>query len=252
MSWLRRSRQVIPDDVVSAAIDHNVALARALPADLRAQHAAMTVELVNSVSWEAANGFTITDEMKATIAANAVFPVLAHDLYSYRTVKAVIVRPRSTRSHGVRQGPATGTVSDRPLVVDGEAAPRTGPVALSWDSVVHDSRHPQRGRNVVIHEFAHKIDMLDGDADGVPPLRGEALEHWLQVLDDEWDREFAEAEHDILDPYAFTNHAEFFAVATETFFCAPVELQASRPQLYGALRDLYALDPAAWVSDPLR
>lgn len=234
--------------MVAGVIERDVALARQLPAAQRERLVELAVAFVDAVSWEGASGFVITDEMKVTIAANAVFPVLAHDLYPYRTVKAVIIRPRSVRSQGARTGPAAGTLSDRPVVVDGEAAPRTGPVALSWNSVVYDSRHPERGRNVVIHEFAHKIDMLDGDADGVPPLRGEALDRWVEVLDDEWRREFADDEHDALDPYAFTNHAEFFAVASETFFCVPTDLMATRPQLYGELRDLYALDPVEWVS----
>lgn len=249
MSWLRRSRTELPPGLLTTVVERDVALARTLPAELHERLIDLTNEFIDAVSWEGANGFTVTDPMKITIAANAVFPVLAHDLYPYRTVRAVIVRPRSVRSRGVRSGPVDGTLSDRTLIVDGEAAPRTGPVALSWDSAVYDSRHPQRGRNVVIHEFAHKIDMLDGDADGVPPLRGEALDHWLGVRDEEWDRAFEEGADDVLDPYAFTNHAEFFAVATESFFCRPDALAGSRPELYRVLCDLYALDPVGWISD---
>ncbi len=234
-------------DAIEAAIRRNVALARALPADLVARLHELTDELVHTFAWEG-TGIELTDEMKATIAANAAFPILGHDTFPYRQVRAVIIRPRSTRSGGLRSGPAHGTVTDRPMMVTGEAASRSGPVAVSWDSAVYESRHPHRGRNVVIHEFAHKIDMLDGDADGLPPLRGEALDDWVDLLDDEWHREFPDGTDDVLDPYAFTNHAEFFAVGTETFFCRPTELAAARPQLYDALRDLYALDPVSWAA----
>jgi Mlc titration factor MtfA (ptsG expression regulator) len=242
--WPRRNKQRVAADAVADAVQRNVALAHRLSPDDHARLLELTAELIDGISWEGV-GIEVTDEIKATIAANAVFPVLAHDIYPYRTVRAVIVRPRATRSRGLRSGPAPGTVTDRPMVVDGEATARSGPLALSWDSVVYDSRHPQRGRNVVIHEFAHKIDMLDGDADGVPPLRGDELARWVQTIEDEWDREFGDEQDDALDPYAFSNHAEFFAVATETFFCLPGELAASRPLLYAALRDLYGQDPAA-------
>lgn len=244
MRWPRRNNQQVGADAIADAVRRNVALAQRLSPDEHTRLLELTAELIDGISWEGV-GIEVTDEIKATIAANAVFPVLAHDLYPYRTVRAVIVRPRATRSSGLRSGPAPGTVTDRPMVVDGEASARSGPLALSWNSVVYDSRHPQRGRNVVIHEFAHKIDMLDGDADGVPPLRGDELAHWVQTIDDEWDREFDDDQDDALDPYAFSNHAEFFAVATETFFCLPSDLAAARPRLYAALRDLYGQDPAA-------
>jgi len=101
---------------------------------------------------------------------------------------------------------------------------------------------------VVIHEFAHKIDMNDGYADGVPPLRGAALTHWQQVLRDEFHRTEGRDSDAVLRPYAWASPAEFFAVATETFFCVPTQLTAAKPVLYAALSDLYQQSPAVdWL-----
>ena len=97
---------------------------------------------------------------------------------------------------------------------------------------------------MIIHEFAHKIDMSDGYADGTPPLRGPALARWTPMLTDEYERTDGESADAVLDPYAWSNPAEFFAVATEGFFCVATRLADARPALYGALRDFYRQDPA--------
>lgn len=187
--------------------------------------------------------------MKIVVAANAVIPVLSFDLWPYENVRSIILRPRVATSRAQRSGPSTGTYRDDNVHLIGEATPRSGPIALTWPAVIRDSRHPRTGRNVVIHEFAHKIDMRDGDADGVPPLRGEALERWLDLLDRAFDGP-PDASDEVLDEYAWESPAEFFAVATETFFCTPGKLEAGRRDLYDLLCELYQQDPAGIRREP--
>ena len=253
MLWSRRQKaQEITVQEMDAVISHNVRLADRLPPADRGRLLELTAELVHEKSWEGVGGLTLTDEMRVTVAANAAVLVLAHDTWPYRQVKAIILRPTTTRSNVRRAGPAAGTFTDETVGLVGEASPNHGPVALSWDTVVFESRHPNGGSNVVIHEFAHKIDMNDGYADGVPPLRGDALDRWRTVLDDEYSRSESRDSDSVLRPYAWASPAEFFAVSSETFFCLPHDLRAAKPALYTALSDLYALDPTEWQPMPTR
>ena len=204
--------------------------------------------MLRTKRWEAVVGSELTDEILVTLAANAAIPVLSFDLWPYRQVKSIIVRPTASISGGLRAGPVAGTFTDEPVGIIGEASPHSGPVSISWDAALADSRRPAYGRNVVIHEFAHKIDMNDGYADGIPPLRGDALAHWQHVLDDEFHRTEGRDSDAVLRPYAWASPAEFFAVATEAFFCVPTQLASAKPALYSALSDLYQQAPAVdWL-----
>ncbi len=239
------SRAGSDPEMLRTIVQRDVALARRLEPELAAHHLALTQELVEEKGWEAAAGFELTPEMIAIIAANAALPILGLDPWVYRMVKSVIVHPSATVAHGMRSGPGAGTVSDGAMAVVGVATPNSGPMTLSWDTVLQDSRDPRPGRNVVIHEFAHKIDMSDGYTDGTPPLRGEEFDRWTAVLVDEYERTKARESDRVLRQYAWTNRAEFFAVASESFFCHPKQLQAGKPVLYQALADFYQQDPAA-------
>lgn len=245
MNWRRPRDDGLPtsdemDDIIAA----NVRLVDGLDTDELARHRDLTGALVRTKRWEPVAGLVLTDEIRVTIAANAVIPALGLGLDVYRTVQSIIVRPSTAISHGRRMGRVEGTVADGPMPVIGQAAANSGPVVLSWDAVRAESRWPGRGRNVVIHEFAHKIDMSDGYLDGTPPLRGDALERWAAMVDDEFGHTDARPSDRVLGSYAWTNPAEFFAVATERFFCRPAELAEAKPVLYGALRAFYRLDPA--------
>ena len=123
-----------------------------------------------------------------------------------------------------------------------------GPVILTWDSVLRGTRNAQDGHNVVFHEFAHKLDMLTGHADGVPPLT-DAVTHqtWVEALQAEYDalKEDAErGQRSFLDRYALTNGAEFFAVATEHFFEQPRKMKRDHQAMYEVLSAFYRQDPA--------
>lgn len=247
MSWWRRSRgPVVDPDAVASLVSSSVALAGRLDATARARLVDLTGELVDAFGWETTDGMVLTDEMRVIIAANAAIPVLELDVGVYAQVRAVIVRPSAARLSGRRAGPTAGTVDDSPMWTTGVAMPGTGPVAISWDTARHDSAHPGSGHNLVIHEFAHKIDMSDGDGDGVPPLRGPARAQWHAMVTDAFARA-DDAALEVLGDYAWTNRAELFAVASEVFFCTPARLASAAPALYDGLRAFYRLDPGAWV-----
>ena len=108
--------------------------------------------------------------MTVTIAVQAALLVIGLGVEEYREVSAVIVYPSSMVSRGEHAGPVAGTVSDGPIPILGEAHDRRGPVLLAWDQVERSSRSIGTGHNVVLHEFAHKLDMLDGVLNGSPPL----------------------------------------------------------------------------------
>ena len=245
MAWGRRSVEPPDgweDDVAGWLVHFD-----ALDADERVLLGEIIGELLNRKRWEAARGFTLTDEMRLTIAAQAALLALGLDADCYHEVRAVIVTPTTRVLTGPRPGPAAGVVVDGPFPVIGQAHGRRGPVIIAWDAVRRDLRDPHRGHNVVFHEFAHKLDMLDGYIDGTPPLADRAThERWVAVCTAAYDA-LRRGEGGILRPYAGTNPGEFFAVATEVFFAQPVELRDEKPDLYEVLSGFYRQDPAARV-----
>ncbi len=122
-------------------------------------------------------------------------------------------------------------------------------MVLSWEALDDSGSVAQGGANVVIHEFAHKLDMMTGEADGVPPLPSRrAREQWLAVFDPAFDHFCARVEageDTFLDPYAAEHEAEFFAVASEAFFESPNALKGEYPALYDLFKGFYRQDPAA-------
>ena len=245
MRWAHhRNRPEPSPDEVEQIIDSDVALAGRLDPGLRPRHREMTSALIASKHWEAVGDLELTVPIIVTVAANATIAVLGLDLSLYRHVHSIIVRPSAATSTGRRSGPVPGVISDTPMSTIGQAMPQSGPVAIAWDAALADSKNPNRGRNVVIHELAHKIDMSDGYSDGTPPLRGAALSRWGEILDDEYGRAEGRSSDAVLGGYAWTNPAEFFAVATEAFFCTPAVLRNAKPALYEALAGFYHQDPA--------
>jgi len=125
-----------------------------------------------------------------------------------------------------------------------------GTVALAWDAVRRGARNIFDGHNVTFHEFAHQLDQADGKTDGIPTLPDKlAYQTWGHVLTEEFDHLKAMAEKhqkSVIDYYGTTNHAEFFAVATESFFEKPQQMRRKLPELYAELKHYYQLDPAEW------
>jgi Mlc titration factor MtfA (ptsG expression regulator) len=190
----------------------------------------------------------LTDDVRVTIAAQACLLLLGLDTDGYRDVSSIIVYPSTVVRTGVFASPVlAGAVTDAPVPLLGEARPH-GPVVIVWDQALAQARFPGQGHNVVFHEFAHKIDMADGTADGTPRLADQAAYgRWVDVFTREIEavrRASAEGIPTLLRAYAGTNPAEFFAVATEVFFDRPVALEEERPELYEVLREFYRQDPA--------
>jgi len=121
-----------------------------------------------------------------------------------------------------------------------------GPVILSWSDVVKGGQDEDDGHNLVFHEFAHKLDFRDGDANGVPLLRDQnEVDKWAKVMSAEYMNlvtDVRTGRPTPLRPYGATNPAEFFAVSTECFFEKSVSLRQHRPELYAVLRDYYGID----------
>ena len=125
-----------------------------------------------------------------------------------------------------------------------------GNLVLSWRQIENESGDIHRHQNVILHEFAHQLDQLDGYADGTPPLPNRGIyPEWRDVMTREYNHLCAEAEHavkDVIDWYGATNPAEFFAVTTESFFCNPLALKRAHEKLYELFVEFYELDPAEW------
>jgi len=255
IGWLkerkRRKRLQVPFPAKwHAILEENVAHYRMLDEDERSRLQDFVQVFVPEKNWEGCGGLTLDDEIRVTIAGQAGLLALGLPHQFYANVPSILVYPSTivTPEHrtGTFEIPRLQTTSGIPIL--GEAQLR-GPVILVWDTVKRNARHPEEGHNVVYHEFAHKLDMLDGAADGTPLLDDrEALRRWVEVCQAEFGTLRERAQRGLptyLDKYGATNEAEFFAVATEYFFDKPLDMQKHEETLYGVLRDFYHQDPAA-------
>ena len=244
----RKSRSPEWENFVHTNVAHYSALNDAERAEL---HATMLVFLEEK-QWEGCGGLDLTDEIRVTIAAEACLLLLGLPHDYYRNVESILVYPTTVVIPEHRPGVFERVDSpvDANVPILGQAFAQ-GPVILVWDAVLHGARHPEQGHNVVYHEFAHKLDMLDGAADGTPPLAdSDQLAEWVEVCSREYLRlrELAGNGHKtFLDAYGAKNEAEFFAVATEEFFDRPIALLEHSPELYHVLSAYYRQDPAGRV-----
>jgi len=225
----------------------NVALYRSLSNAEQQKLGDITRVIIAEKSWEGCGGLALTEEMQVAIAAQAALLVLGFEDEYYPNVETILVYPQGFLVTVRRPGPR-GVVAEQVVPYAGEAALR-GPVVISWADARRGGREAGDGRNVVLHEFAHKLDMRDGAADGAPYLRdGAQIEEWARVMSAEYQALVAATqagEPTLLDAYGATNAAEFFAVATECFFELPRQMQGEHPDLYAVLRGYYRQDPAA-------
>jgi len=195
--------------------------------------------------WQAANGMVLTDEIKVLIAAMACLLILGLDYDHFGAVNWIEVHPTTVVRTGVRGVGVSGVVTDSPFPILGESS-FDGPVVIAWDEATANARHPERGHNVVYHEFAHKLDMDNGDVDGTPRLVDAAeRDRWIEVCTVEFEALRAGTAGELLSAYGGVNPGEFFAVATEVFFDRPVAMQREKAELYEVLAGYYQQDPAA-------
>ena len=194
-------------------------------------------------SLEPAQGLELSDADRVLLAAHACLPILKLGIGWYDGWHSVIVYPAAFMARREKMDVA-GVVHQTRDLMAGEAWNR-GPVILSWDDVQTIGRHP--GHNVVVHEMAHKLDMLNGDADGFPPLhRRMNRRAWAQAFTSAWEQ-LNQARRDgielPIDPYGLENHAEFFAVLSEQFFETPAALREHLPAVYRQLEQFYRQHP---------
>lgn len=188
-----------------------------------------------------AGGLDLTDEICVSIAAQGCLPILNLGLAAYREWVGIVVYPNEFVVPR-RIEDESGVVHEYDDVLSGEAW-EGGPLIISW----HDVQMAGDGYNVVIHEFAHKLDMLNGEADGMPALHsgigeGEWQEIFFAAYDD-FCRRVDDDEDTAIDPYASTDPAEFFAVLSESFFEVPDLVAAEYPALYHLFCRYYRQDP---------
>jgi MtfA peptidase len=204
--------------------------------------------LVDRASWEGARDVEVTDEMVHVIAAHAALLTAGFgtDTHPFLNVRSVIVHGRTIVTRGDRPGPVRGVYTSGPQYLAGQSGHGRGPVLLDWQTVARQVGNPDRGVNVVYHEFAHKLDQLDGAADGMPPLPSRADESaWVQTLGTNYRRLRRRGSDGLVRGYGATNPAEYFAVTSELFFTRPGELRERHPRVYRRLADFYRQDPAA-------
>ncbi|MBZ0142781.1 MAG: zinc-dependent peptidase [Rhodocyclaceae bacterium] len=212
-----------------------------LAADERARLREMALEFIAQKEWHGAQGLVLTPGIQLSIALQACLPVLKLGLDSYKGWVGVIVYPGDFVIPR-KQMSEDGVVHEFDDEVAGEAW-EGGPVLLSW----FDDPQLADGMNVVIHEFAHKLDMLNGPPDGLPPLHeGMRRQDWIDAFEPAY-ADFCErvdaGEDTFIDPYAAEHPAEFFAVTSEVFFEAPDLLHHEYPAVYEQLKQFYRQDP---------
>jgi Mlc titration factor MtfA (ptsG expression regulator) len=247
-AWRRRrvlARAAIPDDLWNEALAAHPVLVALEPAAL-ARVRELALLFLHEKHIEPAIGFSVTESMRVRIAALACMPILHLGLDCYEGFAAVIVYPDEFVVRDREYVDEAGVVTTGDDVLTGEAWEQ-GPVILSWPDVEASGRG--EGYNVVAHEFAHKLDMLDGEADGIPPLHADMrIPEWRAAFDAAYDdllERLDRGEEPWLDPYAAEDPAELFAVCAELFFDVPGELRSHYPDVYEQLRAYFRQDPAA-------
>ena len=203
----------------------------------------LTDSFLRTKSLEGAGGFELQDEMRVMVAAQACIPILELGIDAYAGWRSVVVYPGGFVSRGTSVD-ETGIEHEWEEPRSGEAWSH-GPVVLSWEDIAASGR--LEGYNVVIHEMAHKLDMLNGDANGFPPLHQEmdgAV--WYRAFSDAFEDLCARVdagEETAVDDYATEGPDEFFAVTSEYFFELPEVLEECYPRVYSELRAFYRQDP---------
>jgi Mlc titration factor MtfA (ptsG expression regulator) len=227
----------------------NVPLYSRMPDDLRLRLHERIARFISSTRFEGCNGLELTEGMILTVAAQASILVLNREGEPYPELRTVYLYP-TTFSSVQKRRDAMGIVTEGEVHRLGESW-ETGTVILAWDSVEQGARNIHDARNVTFHEFAHQLDHEDGATDGAPGLPGrEAYRSWAKVFRENY-ADFLEkvdaGKRTLIDDYGATNPAEFFAVATETFFEKPRQLFRMRPDLYDELKGYYGVDPQGWL-----
>lgn len=256
----RLARQPFPA-AWRAILRRHVPLVQRLPADQRLRLQKLVQRFVAEVPFIGCAGQVVDDDVRVTIAAQACLLLLGRG-GGFDGLREVLVYPGAFAVDRVHAG-AAGVQHERREVLAGEAHGR-GTVVLSWQDALAGAADAGDGRNVVIHEFAHRLDQDHGPANGAPWLGPKQdYAQWSRVLGAEFAALRARAEEaedgaggeggdgesgpGLIPAYGATDAAEFFAVASEVFFERGADLQREHAALYEQLRRAYRVDPAAWT-----
>lgn len=251
--WWRRRRaartlqhRAIPDALWALTLARYPFIARRSEADRQGLRELATLFLADK-EFAGMQGLEVDDGMAVAIAAQACLPILRLGLAQYDAFKGIVVHPDIVVARREVMD-EDGIVHHYDEELVGEAM-EGGPVMLTWRDVADAGDSAAWGYNVVVHEFAHVLDMRDGASDGVPLLPDRAArERWLAVLVPEWDEfsvRVAVGEDTLIDPYGAEAIDEFFAVASELFFVDAATMRGEHPALYELLAGYYRQDPAA-------
>ena len=243
--WLRRPQpKSIPDSLWQSTVNGLPFLAR-LTVDKQNALKRLAEAFLHEKEFSTAGGLLLTDEICTSIAAQGCLPILELGLTAYQDWIGIVVYPDEFVV-ARRLEDENGIVHEFEDVLSGEAW-LGGPLLVSWHDVQMAADPDNPGYNVVIHEFAHKLDMLNGEADGLPVLHsGISIEEWESIFFDAYDdfcQRVDSGEDTAIDPYAADDPAEFFAVLSEHFFVAPALIQTDYPALYTLLARYYRQDP---------
>ena len=204
--------------------------------------------LLEEKHFEGAGNLLMRDEVRVTIAVQAAFLLLHRETDYFPRLTSVIVYPRGYVAGD--QHAEDGIWSEGEEHLAGHTQRDLRALVLAWDDAKAGAADPDDGHNLVLHEFAHQLDFEDGNTDGTPLLEsGAQVRTWARVFEEELEalRRAADAgQLTVLDPYGAEDPAEFFAVATETFFERGRPLAERHPRLYEELRRFYRQDPASW------
>jgi len=247
-SWLKKRRrerlraQPLPARFVSILND-NVPVYRRLPDELRAQVHGHVQVLLAEKRFEGCNGLEITDEVRVTIAGEAALLILNRETKYYPGLITILVYPDVF--YADVENNEGYIVSEYKEDRAGESWD-LGVIVLSWKDAVKHASTGRGGYNVVLHEFAHQLDMENGAMDGFPGLRSRAdREAWREAFTDAYES-LRRGQRSVVDEYGAEDPSEYFAVVTESFFERPLALKRERPALYDVLARYYCVDPASW------
>ncbi|SFR77849.1 hypothetical protein SAMN05216203_2982 [Marinobacter daqiaonensis] len=247
----RRSRELdrpFPDSW-RETLHNRVPLYRRLPAALRKELEQRVQLFLAEKEFYGCDGFVVDDRVRLTIAGHACLLVLGRSYSDYDEIRSILVYPGA---YHVIEPQQHGMVVDMSHQVRAGEASTLGRVVLSWEDCEQSWLDPDSPHNVVLHEFAHQLDYLDGSADGAPPLSGSQASHWQETMS----RAYEQLRHSLshhrdswLDPYGATEPAEFFAVLTETFYQQPRHLHEQQPEVFEVLCGYYRFNPLDFTVD---
>ncbi|MEE4639453.1 MAG: M90 family metallopeptidase [Wenzhouxiangella sp.] len=243
----RRAARMPLSDAQRRILNENIPLYRRLPDDLKKRLDRHVQTFLFDKRFFGLQGLEIDDEIRLTVAGTACMLLLGRDDLAFAGFTTILIYPTAFVSEQRVQDGLLEQVG-RPARL-GESWKR-GPLVLAWDSARHGAGDIKDGHNVILHEFAHKLDEVDGAMDGTPILKQKSqYVSWARLMQpafDELQRNAARQVQTVMDHYGATNPAEFFAVLVETFYEKPRQLNKHHPELYAEMRRCLGVNPIEW------